>query len=57
MTMTPEIAQATAQFLQRVTLSPSEIEAFGAVMQALGAIVTPSSDPIVSADQSESPDA
>ena len=57
MTMTPEIAQAAAQFLQRVTLSPSEIEAFGAVMQALGAVVTPSSDPIVSADQSESQDA
>jgi hypothetical protein len=57
MTMTPEIAQAIAQFLQRVTLSPSEIEAFGAVMKALGEVVNPSSDPIVSADQSESPDA
>tara|TARA_R110001632_G_scaffold57459_2_gene140420 strand:+ start:2394 stop:2561 length:168 start_codon:yes stop_codon:yes gene_type:complete len=55
--MTPEIAQATAQFLQRVTLSPSEIEAFGAVMQALSAVVMPSSDPTVSADQSESQDA
>jgi len=57
MTMTPEIAQATAQFLQRVTLSPSEIEAFGTVMKALGEVVNPSSDPIVSADQSESQDA
>jgi hypothetical protein len=57
MTMTPEIAQATAQFLQRVTLSPSEIEAFAAVMKELGEIVSPSSDPIVWPDQSESQDA
>ena len=57
MTMTPEIAQAAAQFLQRVTLSPSEIEAFETVMKALGEVVNPSSDPIVSADQSESQDA
>lgn len=57
MTMTPQVAQAAAQFLQRVTLSPPEIEAFGVVMQALEAIAEPSSDPIVSADQSESPDA
>lgn len=57
MTMTPEVAQAAAQFLQRVTLSPSEIEVFGAVMKALGEVVNPSSDPTVLADQSESPDA
>ena len=57
MTMTPEIAQAVAQFLQRVTLSPSEIETFETVMKALGEVVNPSSDPIVSADQSESQDA
>ena len=39
--MTPEVAQLTAQFLQRVSLQPSEIEAFQAVMAALGALVNP----------------
>ena len=57
MMMTPEIARATAQFLHRVTLSPSEIEAFGAVMLALGEVISPSSVPSVSEDQSESQDA
>jgi len=33
--ITPEIAQVAAQFLQRVTLQPTEIEAFMAVMAAL----------------------
>jgi hypothetical protein len=37
--MNQEIAQLTAQFLQRVTLQPNEIEAFQTVMQALGEIV------------------
>jgi hypothetical protein len=37
--MTPEVANAAAQLLQRVTLQPAEIEAFQAVMQALQAIV------------------
>lgn len=55
MTMTPEIAQAAAQLLQRVTLNPSEIEAFQAVMGALQEAVEPSSSPTVSADQSENP--
>jgi len=57
MTMTPEIAQATAQFLQRVTLSPSEIQTFEVVIQTLREVVEPSSDPTVLADQSESQDA
>ena len=34
--MTPEVAQLAAQFLQRVSLQPNEIEAFQKVMQELG---------------------
>jgi hypothetical protein len=34
--MTPEVANMAAQFLQRVTLQPNEIEAFQTVMQCLG---------------------
>ena len=34
--MTPEVAQLAAQFLQRVSLQPSEIEVFQKVMQELG---------------------
>ena len=37
--MTPEVANLAAQFLQRVSLQPSEIDAFQTVMQALGEIV------------------
>jgi hypothetical protein len=33
--MTPEEATTAAQFLQRVTLQPSEIPAFQQIMQAL----------------------
>jgi len=55
MTITPEIARATAQFLQRVTLNPAEIEAFQAVMGALQEAVEPSSFPTFSEDQSENP--
>lgn len=39
--MNAETATLAAQFLQRVTLQPAEIEAFQTVMQALGAIVKP----------------
>ena len=37
--MTPEIAQATLQLLQRVQLSPSEIEAFVTVSNTLQGII------------------
>jgi hypothetical protein len=37
--MNKETAQVTAQFLQRITLQPSEIEAYTTVMKALQAIV------------------
>jgi hypothetical protein len=43
--MNPEIAQLTAQFLQRVTLQPSEIEAYQAIMQALKAVIEAAPDP------------
>lgn len=33
--MRPDIAQATLKFLERITLSPAEINAFGAVIEAL----------------------
>ena len=55
MTITPEIAQAAAQFLQRVTLNHAEIAAFQVVMGALQEAVEPSSSPTVSEDQSENP--
>ncbi len=54
--MKPEIAQLAAQFLQRVTLKPEEIDAFRAVLEALGEIVKPSAAN-GQGDQSESPDA
>jgi hypothetical protein len=40
--MNKEVAQLTAQFMQRVTLQPSEIEAFNAVMQSLKEMIEPS---------------
>jgi hypothetical protein len=33
--MTPEVANMAAQFLQRITIQPAEIEAFQTVMQSL----------------------
>ena len=54
--MKPEIAQLAAQFLQRVTLKPDEIDAFRAVLEALGEIVKPTvsngkEDPSASPDE------
>lgn len=33
--MRPDIAQATLKFLERIQLSPAEINAFGTVVEAL----------------------
>lgn len=38
--MTPEVANMAAQFLQRVTLSPNEIDAFQTVMRSLGEVIS-----------------
>jgi hypothetical protein len=51
--ITPEIAQVMAQFLQRVTLQPSEIEAFQAVMQVLKESV--GSAPVPEAEEESAP--
>lgn len=39
--MSPETAQMTEQFLQRVTLKPDEIQAFTTIMRELSEIITP----------------
>jgi hypothetical protein len=52
--MTPEVANLAAQFLQRVSLQPVEIDTFQTVMQSLQEIVqAPQEHKVVLEDSSE----